>query len=130
MKISTPAGYDDPIWKQVSAIPLDYFKTSTNVAEGPDGQPDCQKTIRWTPSCPYKVMYDDTYIYYLYDVTEANYQEISSYCPAGRDWSKDEHLPGVSEAWQRGNFRPPGNLPSKNIPPGRRPLSCHAEGQP
>ena len=88
MKIGTPAGYDDPIWNQVSAIPLDYFKTSTNVAEG---RTDSQvaKDNKVDAVVSYKVMYDDTYIYYLYDVTEANYQEVSTYCPAGRDWSKN-----------------------------------------
>lgn len=114
MKIGTPAGYDDPIWNQVSAIPLDYFKTSTNVAEG---RTDSQvaKDNKVDAVVSYKVMYDDTYIYYLYDVTEANYQEVSTYCPAGRDWSKNGiyHVyPKLGSAEISGHL---WNLPSKNI---------------
>lgn len=88
MKIGTPTGYDDPIWNQVSSIPLDYFKTATNVAEG---RTDSQiaKDNQVDAVVSYKVMYDDTYIYYLYDVTDANYQEVGTYCSAGRDWSKN-----------------------------------------
>ena len=114
MKIGTPTGYDDPIWNQVSAIPLDYFKTSTNVAEG---RTDSQiaKDNQVDAVVSYKVMYDDTYIYYLYDVTEANYQEVSTYCPAGRDWSKNGiyHVyPKLGSAEISGHL---WNLPSKNI---------------
>lgn len=60
-------------------------------------------------------MYDDTYIYYLYDVTEANYQEMGSYCSAGRDWSKN----GIFHVYPKlGGMEVSGhlwNLPSKNI---------------
>lgn len=114
MKIGTPSGYDDPIWDQVSSIPLDYYRTNDNSIQGPiDSDSAVENGVDVRVS--YKVMYDDTYIYYLYDVTDSNYQTMGGYCSAGRDWSKNGiyHVyPQLNSVEASGQL---WNLPSRNI---------------